>query len=77
MTRIVALLEAKGLVQLEPHPEDRRQKVVTKTPQAEAMLEESRRKRNAFLANLVDGLDEDEWAKIVAAAPVLEKLAHL
>ena len=29
MTRIVALLEAKGLVRLEPHPEDRRQKVVT------------------------------------------------
>ena len=29
MTRIVALLEAKGLVRLEPHPDDRRQKVVT------------------------------------------------
>lgn len=77
MTRIVALLEAKGLVRLEPHPEDRRQKVVTKTEQAEAMLAESRAKRNAFLATLVDGLDEDEWAKLRAAAPVLEKLAHL
>ena len=41
------------------------------------MLEESRRKRNAFLATLVEGLDEDEWAKLRAAAPVLEKLAHL
>jgi hypothetical protein len=41
------------------------------------MLAESRAKRNAFLANLVDGLDEDEWAKLRAAAPVLEKLAHL
>ncbi|WEO96762.1 MarR family transcriptional regulator [Streptomyces sp. FXJ1.172] len=77
MTRIVALLEAKGLVRLEPHPEDRRQKVVTQTEQAEAMLEESRRKRNVFLAGLVEGLDEDEWAKLRAAAPVLEKLAHL
>ncbi|MYS75776.1 MarR family transcriptional regulator, partial [Streptomyces sp. SID5926] len=53
MTRIVALLEAKGLVRLEPHPEDRRQKVVTQTEQAVVMLEESRRKRNAFLATLV------------------------
>ncbi len=42
MTRIVALLEAKGLVRLEPHPDDRRQKVVTQTERAEAMLEESR-----------------------------------
>ncbi|MGW0603445.1 MarR family winged helix-turn-helix transcriptional regulator [Streptomyces sp. NPDC002644] len=78
MTRIVALLEAKGLVRLEPHPDDRRQKVVSQTDAAEAMLEESRRKRNAFLASLVDeGLDEEEWAKLRAAAPVLEKLAHL
>ena len=77
MTRIVALLEAKGLVRLEPHPDDRRQKVVSHTEQAEAMLEESRRKRNAWLAELVEGLDEDEWAMLRQAAPVLEKLAHL
>lgn len=77
MTRIVALLEAKGLVRLEPHPDDRRQKVVSQTEQAEAMLEESRRKRNAWLAALAEGLDDEEWAKLRAAAPVLEKLAHL
>ncbi len=77
MTRIVALLEAKGLVRLEPHPDDRRQKVVSQTEQAEAMLDESRRKRNAWLATLAEGLDDEEWAKLRAAAPVLEKLAHL
>ncbi|MCH0538650.1 MarR family transcriptional regulator [Streptomyces sp. MUM 203J] len=77
MTRIVALLEAKGLVTLEPHPDDRRQKVVSRTELADSMLEESRRKRNAWLASLAEGLDEDEWARLRAAAPVLEKLAHL
>ncbi|MCK7627538.1 MarR family transcriptional regulator [Streptomyces sp. RS10V-4] len=77
MTRIVAMLEAKGLVRLEAHPEDRRQKVVTQTEQAEAMLEESRRKRNTWLAELAAGLDAEEWAKVRAAAPVLEKLAQL
>ncbi|MET9291102.1 MarR family transcriptional regulator [Streptomyces sp. NPDC003077] len=77
MTRIVAMLEAKGLVRLEPHPEDRRQKVVTQTEEAEAMLEESRRKRNAWLAELAAGLDEEEWAVLRTAAPVLEKLAQL
>ncbi|NJP71040.1 MarR family transcriptional regulator, partial [Streptomyces sp. C1-2] len=39
MTRIVALLETKGLVSLEPHPEDRRQKVVRQTERATVMLE--------------------------------------
>lgn len=77
MTRIVALLESKGLVALEPHPEDRRQKVVTRTERAEAMLEESRRRRNAFLAGLIEDLQEDEWEILRSAAPVLDKLAHL
>ncbi|MFJ8132796.1 MarR family winged helix-turn-helix transcriptional regulator [Streptomyces hydrogenans] len=77
MTRIVALLEAKGLVRLEPHPDDRRQKVVSQTERAEVMLEDARRKRNAWLASLAEGLDEDEWTVLRAAAPVLEKLAHL
>ncbi|MFG2194590.1 MarR family winged helix-turn-helix transcriptional regulator [Streptomyces sp. NPDC048639] len=77
MTRIVAMLEAKGLVRLEPHPDDRRQKVVRQTERAESMLEESRRRRNAWLAELAGGLDDEEWAALRAAAPVLEKLAQL
>lgn len=77
MTRIVAMLEAKGLVRREPHPEDRRQVVVSQTEQAEAMLAESRRRRNAWLARLAEGLTDEEWATLREAAPVLEKLAHL
>jgi DNA-binding MarR family transcriptional regulator len=77
MTRIVAMLEIKGLVRREPHPDDRRQVVVRQTEQAEAMLVESRSKRNAFLAQLMTELSEQERAVIREAAPVLEKLAHL
>ena len=77
MTRIVAMLEAKGLVRREPHPDDRRQVVVSRTEQAEAMLAESRTKRNAWLAKLAEGLSEEELAIMRQAAPVLEKLAHL
>ncbi|OEV08073.1 MULTISPECIES: MarR family winged helix-turn-helix transcriptional regulator [Streptomyces] len=76
MTRIVAMLEAKGLVRLEPHPDDRRQKTVTQTERAESMLAASREKRNAWLAELAGRLDDDEWERLRAAAPVLEKLAH-
>ncbi|MDT0343242.1 MarR family winged helix-turn-helix transcriptional regulator [Streptomyces litchfieldiae] len=77
MTRIIALLQDRGLVGLEPHPQDRRQKVVAATDQAEEMLEASRGQRNAWLAQLVGELDEEEWAALRAAAPVLHKLAHL
>jgi DNA-binding MarR family transcriptional regulator len=77
MTRIVAMLEAKGLVRRDPHPDDRRQVVVRQTEQAEAMLIESRRKRNAWLAQLTERLTDEERAVLREAAPVLEKLAQL
>ncbi|MET7640207.1 MarR family transcriptional regulator [Streptomyces sp. NPDC005438] len=77
MTRLVAMLEEKGLVRLEPHPDDRRQKRVSTTERAEDMLAAARTKRNAWLTELTTQLDEDEWATLRAAAPVLEKLARL
>lgn len=78
MTRIVAMLEAKGLVRRDPHPEDRRQVVVTQTEQAEEMLAESRRRRNVWLSDrAAGGLTEEEWEALRKAAPVLEKLATL
>lgn len=77
MTRIVAMLQAKGLVELAPHPEDRRQKVVSQTERAESMLAASRLKRDRWLTELAGQLDEEEWERLRAATPVLEKLAHL
>ncbi len=55
----------------------KRQVVVSSTEEAEQILNESRRRRNAWLAELAEGLDEDEWERLKAAAPVLYKLAHL
>ena len=77
MTRIIAMLEEKGLVRREPHPEDRRQVVVSSTEQAESIIEQSRAKRDAWLADLATGLTPEEWAVLRAAAPVLERLAQL
>jgi DNA-binding MarR family transcriptional regulator len=77
MTRIIAMLEEKGLVRREPHPDDRRQVVVSSTEQAESILDQSRAKRDAWLAELTGGLSAEEWAVLRAAAPVLERLAQL
>jgi DNA-binding MarR family transcriptional regulator len=77
MTRIIAMLEEKGLVRREPHPDDRRQVVVSSTEQAESILDQSRAKRDAWLAERAAGLTPEEWAVLRAAAPVLERLAQL
>ncbi|MFI5783588.1 MarR family winged helix-turn-helix transcriptional regulator [Nocardia sp. NPDC051570] len=77
MTRVIVLLEEKGLVQRESHPEDRRQVIVTATEAAAQILDESRRLRDAWLTDLAGGLTEEEWARLRSAAPVLERLAQL
>lgn len=77
MTRIITLLQERGLARFDPHPQDRRQKLVTATDQAAAMLEAGRAQSNAWLNELAGQLDEAEWDKLRAAAPVLHKLAHL
>ncbi|MFF3570998.1 MarR family winged helix-turn-helix transcriptional regulator [Nocardia jiangxiensis] len=77
MTRIIALLEDKGLVRREPHPQDRRQVLVIATEPAAEILEQSRRLRDAWLADLVGKLTDEEWELVRSAAPVLERLAQL
>jgi DNA-binding MarR family transcriptional regulator len=74
MTRVLATLEQRGLVSRSPHPDDRRQHLVTVTPDAHRMLVADRRAREAWLARRMLELTEDERAALRAAAPVLQKL---
>jgi DNA-binding MarR family transcriptional regulator len=76
MTRVLATLEDKGLVTRSPHPHDRRQHLVTVTPDAHTMLVADRREREAWLACGMAELTEDERAALRAAAPVLQKLTQ-
>lgn len=74
MTRVLAILEDKGLVLSTPHPTDRRQKVVEVTPSAHAMLVADRRAREEWLACRMAELSPAEVAALRAAVGVLEKL---
>jgi DNA-binding MarR family transcriptional regulator len=74
MTRVLAILEEKGLVLSTPHASDRRQKVVAVTPSAHAMLVADRRAREEWLACRMAELSEAEVAALRAATDVLEKL---
>ncbi|WP_344603294.1 MarR family transcriptional regulator [Sporichthya brevicatena] len=74
MTRVLGVLEEKGLVVSTPHPTDRRQKVVEVTSAAHAMLVADRRAREEWLASRMAELTSAEVAALRAATPVLEKL---
>ncbi len=76
MTRVLAALEERGLVERNPHPTDRRQALVSLSAAGRALLREDRRRRDAWLSRRLHELDESDRALLRAAAPVLERLAR-
>ena len=75
MTRVLASLEAQGLIDRVDHPSDRRQVVVSITDSARALLRDDRRQREAWLSRRLAELSPEERAVLRAAAPILDRLA--
>jgi DNA-binding MarR family transcriptional regulator len=76
ITRVIASLEARGLVARVPHPTDRRQHVIGLTPAGTEMIAEDRRRRDAWLARQLRTLSQEERDVLRAAAPVLDRLSQ-
>jgi len=74
MTRVLATLEALGLVSRTPHATDGRQHVVAPTAQGSALLAEDRRRREAWLARRLVELTPGERSTLREAAAILQKL---
>lgn len=77
ITKVVAQLEADGLVQRTPDPTDRRISRVATTPAGDAFMAEDRRRRTAWLASQVAHLSDDERRRLVDALGVLDRLTGL
>jgi DNA-binding MarR family transcriptional regulator len=75
MTKVIESLEERGLVRRDPHPTDRRQCLISRTSEGEAFVEETRRRRTEWLARQMSELSADERALLLAAGPVLDRLA--
>ena len=76
MTRVIAVLEERGLVKREPHATDRRQVVLTATDEGRDVVQRVRRRREAWLAQRLQELTPDERQILLAAAPILEKISQ-
>jgi DNA-binding MarR family transcriptional regulator len=76
MTRVLTVLEERGLVMRAPHASDRRQVVLTVTDYGREVVQQSRKLREAWLAKRLRELTPQERSALRAAAPVLEKLSQ-
>jgi DNA-binding MarR family transcriptional regulator len=76
MTRVIAVLEERGLVRREPHATDRRQVILTVTAEGRDLVEQVRLRREAWLAQRLQELTPNEREALRAAAPILEKISQ-
>jgi len=75
MTLTVNSRAEAGLVTRRPHATDGRQVVVGLTPAASRVLDEDRRRRDAWLAKRLADLTADQRALLRDVAPLLDGLA--
>jgi DNA-binding MarR family transcriptional regulator len=73
-TRLLARLEEPGYVTRTPDPSDGRSSLVTLTPAGHALLEESRSRKDAYLARRLRTLSSDDRATLRRAADILERM---
>ncbi|GAA4967729.1 MarR family transcriptional regulator [Kineococcus glutinatus] len=74
MTRTVASLVERGLAERGDHPGDRRQVLVRLTPAGRTTVEETRRRRDAWLARQLAGLTPAEREVLARATEILRRV---
>jgi DNA-binding MarR family transcriptional regulator len=75
MTRNVAKLEERGLVQRTPHPTDGRQVVLAPSAVGRDVLTEYRRARDEWLATRLAALTPEERDAVRKAAEIFNRIA--
>ncbi len=77
MAQTVAELEADGLVERRPDPDDRRRALVELTDHGRQTLADDRRHREGWLARAIESdLDESDQATLHTAVELLRRLAE-
>ena len=76
MTRVLAALEERGLVERRPHPTDGRQAYVELTAEARDLLRSEVRMREAWLARKLGELTEEERATLRSASELIDRLVE-
>jgi DNA-binding MarR family transcriptional regulator len=76
MTRVLAVLTERGLVERLDHPSDRRQQVIAVTAAGKAVVLEDRRRRDAWLTRQLNNFTLEERDVLRQAVPLLERLGE-
>src|SRR3954452_14695702 len=73
-TRVLALLESRGLISRAADPLDGRSSLLTVTRDGAALLKRLRSRKTAYLAQRLSSLDSSELQTLERAAAILERM---
>jgi DNA-binding MarR family transcriptional regulator len=76
MTKVLAKLEERGLIQRSPHPTDGRQALLSATELGRAVLLEQRRVADEWLTRRLAGLPAEDRESLARAAEILDRIAR-
>ena len=76
MTKVLAKLEERGLIQRTPHPTDGRQVLLSATDAGRAVLLEQRRVKAEWLTRRLAGLPAEDRETLARAAEILDRIAR-
>ncbi len=76
MTKVLAKLEERALIQRAPHPTDGRQVLLSATPAGRAVLLEQRRVKAEWLTRRLAGLSGPDREVLAQAAEILDRIAR-
>jgi len=76
-TRLVTELENQGLVEREDDPADGRAVLIRATPAGKEIIDSARSARVEIMSELLEGLDSNDHAALIAALPALDRLAEV
>jgi DNA-binding MarR family transcriptional regulator len=76
MTKVLAKLEERGLLQRTPHPTDGRQVLLSATEQGRAVIAEQRRAKDKWLTRVLADLPDDERETLARAAEILNRISR-
>jgi DNA-binding MarR family transcriptional regulator len=76
MTKVLAKLEERGLIQRAPHPTDGRQVLLSATDGGRAVLLEQRRVKAEWLTRRLARLTPEDRETLARAAEIIEQIAR-
>lgn len=76
MNRTLNALQLAGYLERTPSGDDRRRVLVSLTDAGRLVVQETRRRRDAWLDRRLAGLDDDERALLAQATAVLRRLSE-